>query len=89
MQIPAKPNAYPFKTTTIDLITDLPPSNGFDSLMVMADHDATKGVILSPCTKTIDALGTTQLIHRDLYKRFGLPSRIITNRGPQFSANVF
>ena len=89
MPIPAKPNAYPFETTTIDFITDLPPSNGFDSLMVMADHDATKGVILSPCTKTIDALGTTQLIHRDLYKRFGLPSRIITDRGPQFSANVF
>ena len=89
MPIPAKANARPFETTTIDFITDLPPSNGFDSIMVMADHDATKGVILSPCSKTIDALETTHLIHRDLYKRFGLPSRIISDRGPQFASKVF
>ena len=89
MPIPAKANARPFETTTIDFITDLPPSNGFDSIMVMADHDATKGVILSPCSKTIDALETTRLIHRDLYKRFGLPSRIISDRGPQFASKVF
>ena len=79
MPIPAKPNAYPFKTTTIDFITDLPPSNSFDSLIVMADHNATKGVILFPYIKTIDALETTQLIHRDLYKHFSLLSHIITN----------
>ena len=79
MPIPAKPDALPFKTTSVDFITDLPPSNGFDALMVMADHDAMKGVILVPCTKTIDALGTTQLIHQHLYKRFGLPSRIISD----------
>ena len=57
--------------------------------MVMADHDATKGVILAPCTKTIDALRTTHLIHQNLYKRFGLPTCIISDRGPQFSAKVF
>lgn len=61
MPIPAKPHAYPFKTTSVDFITDLPPSNGYDSLMVMADHDATKGVILCTSTKTIDAMGMTQL----------------------------
>ena len=89
MPIPAKEHAHPFETTSIDFLTDLPPSGNFDSIMVMADHDATKGVILSPCSKTIDAMGTTQLIHRDLYKRFGLPSRLISDRGPQFSAKVF
>ena len=89
MPIPATPNAYPFETTTMDFITDLPPSNGFDSIMVMADHDATKGVILAPCNKTIDAMGTTQLLHQNLYKRFGLPKRIISDRGPQFAAKVF
>ena len=89
MPIPAKSNAYPFETTSVDFITDLPPSNGFDALMVMADHDATKGVILAPCTKTIDALGTTHLIHQNLYRCFGLPTRIISDRGPQFLAKVF
>lgn len=89
MAIPAKANAYPFKTTTMDFITDLLPSNGFDSIMVMADHDATKGVILCPCNKTIGAMGTTHLVHQNLYKYFGLPSRIISDHGLQFSAKVF
>ena len=79
MSIPAKPDALPFETTSVDFITDLPLSNEFDALMVMADHDAMKGVILAPCTKTIDALETIQLIHQHLYKHFGLPSRIISD----------
>ena len=89
MPIPAKANAHPFETATIDFITDLPPSGNLDSLMVVADHDSTKGVIPCGCTKTIDAMGTTLLYHQHVYKRFGLPSRIISNRGPQFSAKVF
>ena len=89
MPIPAEPGAYPFQTTTMDFITDLPPSNGFDSIAVMADHDATKGAIFAACTKNIDAMGSTQLIHDNVYKRFGLPSRIISDRGPQFASKVF
>ena len=89
MSIPAEKNAMPFQTTSIDFITDLPESHGYDSLMVMADHDSTKGVILAPCNKTIDALGATQLIHQNLYKQFGLPSKIISDRGPQFAGKVF
>ena len=89
MPIPARPNALPFETASIDFITDLPVSNGYDALMVMADHDSTKGVILAPCNKTIDTLGTTKLIHQHLYKHFGLPARIILDRGPQFAGKVF
>ena len=33
----------PFKQLSVDLITDLPPSNGHDSLMVVVDHGLTKG----------------------------------------------
>ena len=41
----------PFKQLSIDLITDLPPSAGFDSVMVVVDHGLPKGVILAPCQK--------------------------------------
>ena len=47
----------PFKQLSVDLITDLPPSTGFDSVMVMVDHGLMKGVILAPCQKTVDAAG--------------------------------
>jgi hypothetical protein len=39
----------------MDLITNLPLSNGFDSILVIVDHGLTKGVILSPCKKTISS----------------------------------
>ena len=55
MPIPAHSTAKPFEYCSVDFITDLPPSHAYDSLMVVADHDSTKGVILCPCTKTIDA----------------------------------
>jgi len=33
----------PFEQITMDFITDLPESQGFDSIMVMVDHGLTKG----------------------------------------------
>ena len=87
--IPADQNALPFSTVTMDFIIDLSPSNGYNSLMVVVDHDLSKGIILIPCTKNIDALGTTKAYHQHIYRRFGLPKRIISDRGPQFASHVF
>ncbi|GBE77221.1 Transposon Tf2-6 polyprotein [Sparassis crispa] len=87
--IPADPHALPFSCCTTDFITDLPISNGFDSIMVVVDHDLTKGVILTPCLKTITAEGTAKIFHDKVYSRFGLPDRIISDRGPQYASKVF
>ena len=65
-------SSLPFKQLSIDLITDLPLSHGHDSLMVVVDHGLTKGVILAPCSKTIDANGIAQLFFDYIFKRFGL-----------------
>ena len=45
----------------MDMITDLPLSNGYDSILAVVDHGLTKGVILIPCSKTLMAalLGAT------------------------------
>ena len=79
----------PFEQITMDFITDLPESDGFDSIFVVVDHGLTKGVIFTPCNKTIDALGTADLYLNHVYKRFGLPSVMISDRGPQFAAKTF
>ena len=79
----------PFEQVTMDFITDLPESDGFDSIMVVVDHGLTKGVIFIPCNKTIDSLGTARLYIDFVYKRFGLPSIIISDRGPQFASKAF
>jgi hypothetical protein len=76
----------PFKQISVDLVTDLPLSSGHDSLMVVVDHGLTKGVILVPCSKTIDANGIAQLFFEFVFKRFGLHDTLISDRGPQFAS---
>ena len=79
----------PFANCSMDLIMDLPPIDNFDSILVVVDQGLLKGVILIPCTKTLTTEGAVQLLLNNLYKRFGLPDRIISDRGPQFAARAF
>lgn len=88
--LPIKSNSdRPFGQITINFITDLPENSGSDSLMVVLDHGLTKGAIFIPCNKIIDALRTADNLSTHVYKRFGLPDKIITDRGPQFASKVF
>ncbi|HEX4850025.1 MAG TPA: integrase [Puia sp.] len=80
----------PFQQVTMDFITDLPPSNGFDSIMVVVDHGLSKGVIYIPTTKKgLDAKKTLELYIDNVWKRFGWPKIIISDCGPQFSSQMF
>ena len=58
----------PFKQLSIDLITDLPATNGHDSLMIMVNHGLIKGVILIPCSKIIDTTGVAKLFLHHVFK---------------------
>ena len=73
----------------MDFITDLPSINNFDSILVVVDQGLSKGVIIIPCNKTITAEETGKLLLENLYKRFGLPDKIISDRGPQFASKAF
>jgi hypothetical protein len=57
----------PFTFLSVDLITDLPPSGGFDSIMVMVDHGLMKGVIITPCLKMITSEGVAKLFFKHIY----------------------
>jgi Chromo (CHRromatin Organisation MOdifier) domain len=73
----------------MDLITDLPPAEGSNLILVVVDQGLLKGVILCPTTKmvTMDRIG--DLLHENLYKRFGLPDKMLSDWGPQFPAKAF
>ena len=45
-----------------------------------------KGVILTPCSKTIDATGVARLFLHHVFKCFGLHDSLILDRGPQFAS---
>ena len=79
-------STLPFKQLFVDLVTNLPPSNGQDSLMVMVDHGLTKGVILIPCSKTIDAARVAKHFLHHVFKHFSLHDFLISDRGPQFAS---
>ena len=73
----------------MDLITDLPSVDDYNSILVMVDQGLSKGVILSPCAKTITWEGIAELLRDNLFKIFGLPDRIISDRDPPFAAKAF
>jgi len=71
----------------MDFIIALPVSQGFDAIAVFIDHDITKTAIFAPCHSNITAEGTANLYRDHVWKCFGLPSKLITDRGPQFTAS--
>jgi Integrase zinc binding domain/RNase H-like domain found in reverse transcriptase len=80
--------ATPFETVAMDLITDLPLSNSFDSIFTITDHDSTKAAIFIPCNKTIDALNATQLYMKHMFPYYGTPRKIISDQDPHFTAEL-
>ena len=77
----------PFSNVSMDFITELPESSGYSALYVVVDY-LSKAIILIPCNKTEDALSTAAMYHDHVYKRFGLPKVMISDRGPQFASKV-
>ena len=57
------------------------------ALLVVVDR-LSKAVILAPCNKTITAEETLQLYINHVWKRTGLPKKVISDRGPQFASKV-
>src|SRR5713226_7471792 len=85
--IPPEKNTTPFAMVSLDFITELPRSNGFDAIAVFVDHDVTKAAVIAPCHTTITVEQTADLYQNHVWHRFGLPSKVISDRGTQFTAN--
>ena len=77
---------HPFQQLSVDLVTGLPPSHGFDSLMVMVNHGLLKGVILTPCNKNIDTKEVAELFVNNVFLHFRLHNYLISDQGPQFTS---
>jgi hypothetical protein len=78
-----------FTVVTTDFITDLSESEGFDSIMVMLDQNTMKGVIFIPTNKTVSVAEAACHYYKKVYTQFGLPDKIISDRDPCFTSNLF
>src|ERR1700744_3614106 len=79
-----KPEAYPFEVVTMDLITKLPISQGYDSILTGTDHDCTKVAVLIPCKEEATAEDIAALYVKYVFVQFGLPTKFISDRDPRF-----
>ena len=84
--IPTPPNARPFEVILMNLITQLPKSGGKDAILTIVDHRCTRAATFLPCTTTITAEGVAQLYMEHVYRWFGLPTKIISDRDPRFTS---
>ena len=71
-------SSCPFQNLSVNLITNLPLVTGLDSVTIMVNHGLSKGVILAPCTKTMDTTEIAQLFFNHVFKWF------MSDWGPQF-----
>ena len=68
---------------SMDFITHLPLCQKYDAVLVVVDR-LTKMRHLIPCTGTCDAEGVARLYVKYIWKLHGLPTTIVSDRGPQF-----
>jgi transposase InsO family protein len=81
-------STYPFEIVSIDIIGPFKEtSNGYKHILVMVDM-FTSWVEAAPL-RTLEAQETAQVIFKEIITRHGCPTQILTDRGTQFSANLF
>jgi transposase InsO family protein len=78
----------PFDTVTMDFITELPESNGYDSILVIVDK-LTKYVNLIPTTTRINEKGTAELFFDHIVTHYGLPKQIISDRDSRWTGSFW
>ena len=75
----------PWEEISVDLITGLPDSQGYDAIMVVVDC-FTKMIHALPTNGTVSSEGVARLFRDNVWKLHGLPKRVISDRGPQFAS---
>jgi len=81
--ISERPRTY----ISADFITKLPLAQGYNSILVVVDR-LTKMVHFIPTMERTSAKGLTRLFRDNVWKLYRLLQSIISNRGPQFMAEL-
>src|SRR6266436_4213816 len=71
----------------MDLITGLPMQRRYNAILTIVDHGCSRAAIFLPCMDTITGPGIAQLYLDHVYRWFGLPSHMISDRDPRFTSH--
>jgi len=78
----------PWSQISMDFITDLPLSNGFDSLFVVKDR-LSKMAHFIPTHKNATAEDTANLFVREIFRLHGAPVSIVSDRDSKFTSGFW
>jgi len=76
------PNAR-WDTLSVDFVVELSESSGHDTIMTVVDA-VSKRVHFIPIHMMVTAEGAAQLFLHYIWKLYGLPKRVVSDRRPQF-----
>jgi hypothetical protein len=74
---------HPWQHITIDFKSILKDKYSYDTVFVVIDR-LSKQAISIPCYKTVTASDIATMFISHIYRYFGPPESIVSNRGPQF-----
>ncbi|KAL0180477.1 hypothetical protein M9458_022883 [Cirrhinus mrigala] len=78
----------PWSHIAIDFVTDLPSSAGHTTILTVIDRFS-KSCRLIPLPKLPTALETAETLCNYVFRFYGLPEDIVSDRGPQFTSRLW
>ncbi len=78
----------PWSHVAIDFITDLPNSQCNTTILTIVDRFS-KVCRLIPLPKLPTSLETAELLCNQVFRYYGLPNDIVSDRGPQFTSRIW
>ena len=86
--IPRDLTECPFNmVVAMDLITQLPQSNGHDAILTIVDQGCSQAAVFLLCNTTITGEGIAKLYLQHVFPWFGVPAKMILDRDPCFTSH--
>ena len=79
---------WPWSHLLVDFLTDLPPSQGNTTILVVVDRFS-KSCHLLPLPGLPTALQTVEALFTHVFRHYRVPEDIVSDRGPQFTSRVW
>ena len=65
----------------------LPNSHRHNAILTIVNHSCTRAALFLPCTTNVTGEGIAKLYLDNIYRWFGIPSKIISDRDPRFTSH--
>ena len=85
---PLNPNeilSAPWEIISVNLIGELPMSQGFNTICIIIDHFS-KQIHAIPTNTELVSKGMAKIYQDNVFKLHSIPQKVISDRGPQFES---